>query len=376
MQFLVIAEEVSFLMLAILFFGTVLQWNSLHSPVAKSFLFCLGAGMIALAADAVSYLIEGSGCSKWFETFIAFLSYFSTDLLLITFGLYLRIIFNRETSVHFPAYRICLVFVIADVIFLIAGCATGKLFSVSDGIFHYGTWDRFAGLLPTIGLLVCLAAVSHNKDKLRHLEFWAVVLYLMIPIISFLLVFLFGFPNIAYVSIAFSMLVIYVLFQATELEAGKMREQLLEEMTTVDVLTGLGNRRAFQIYLDTLPTDSPTGVLYCDLNGLKNANDTQGHASGDMLIRKFAELLKKSFRKGDCYRISGDEFIAVLSPIPETRFREKEADFRALVAANDDIAAIGSSFGAYSGDFTVITEAEDNMYIDKNAYYERTGRSR
>lgn len=50
-----------------------------------------------------------------------------------------------------------------------------------------------------------------------------------------------------------------------------------------------------------------------DLNGLKGANDTLGHAAGNELIRGAADCLRAAFGAfGDIYRIGGDEFAAIL----------------------------------------------------------------
>jgi diguanylate cyclase (GGDEF)-like protein len=84
-----------------------------------------------------------------------------------------------------------------------------------------------------------------------------------------------------------------------------------------DSLTGLMNRRgwdtvAFEVEKNLLagPVDGDVAVIYMDLNDLREVNNTQGHDSGDDLIRRAAVALAKSIRKGDfAARIGGDEFM-------------------------------------------------------------------
>lgn len=86
-------------------------------------------------------------------------------------------------------------------------------------------------------------------------------------------------------------------------------------LSTHDALTGLGNRLAFDDALLALDARGPhpIGVLMVDLDGLKQVNDQQGHAAGDALLRRVADVLRATFRVDDVIaRIGGDEF-AVLT---------------------------------------------------------------
>ena len=57
----------------------------------------------------------------------------------------------------------------------------------------------------------------------------------------------------------------------------------------------------------------PVSIVMADIDGLKKINDFQGHASGDQLLKRAADVLAKSFRGEDMVaRIGGDEFAALL----------------------------------------------------------------
>lgn len=88
-----------------------------------------------------------------------------------------------------------------------------------------------------------------------------------------------------------------------------------------DGLTGLPNRRAFERQLmQEIGRSTRHGhalsVAMFDLDGLKAANDSQGHAAGDAILRGAARVLRAVLRAHDgCFRLGGDEFAAIL---PET----------------------------------------------------------
>lgn len=97
-------------------------------------------------------------------------------------------------------------------------------------------------------------------------------------------------------------------------------ESLLTSMraATSDELTGLLNRRGFyamssQILSQAQRKALSVGVMYFDLNGFKEINDSYGHAEGDRALQAFSEAMKKTFRTGDAIaRVGGDEFIALM----------------------------------------------------------------
>ena len=103
----------------------------------------------------------------------------------------------------------------------------------------------------------------------------------------------------------------------------KMKYQYSEKefMSVLDGLTGLYNRRQFEIGLEQEynrtkrhPADFSLAIL--DIDFFKKVNDTYGHQYGDYVLKTVADLMKQAFRKTDLlYRYGGEEFVMIM---PET----------------------------------------------------------
>ena len=95
-------------------------------------------------------------------------------------------------------------------------------------------------------------------------------------------------------------------------------EARLTYAATHDALTGLRNRQAFQAELDkSLARAARNGwrvaVLFIDLDGFKQVNDTLGHAAGDIVLAEAARRFKSVLRASDTIaRLGGDEFVVVV----------------------------------------------------------------
>jgi diguanylate cyclase (GGDEF)-like protein len=113
------------------------------------------------------------------------------------------------------------------------------------------------------------------------------------------------------------------LSQATLLEAeGKLLEsqRVLEEAAMIDSLTGVANRRAFDISLEqewrrALRKNEGIAILLLDVDHFKNMNDTYGHPQGDECLRAVAAALRGCLsRSGDFLaRYGGEEFACILA---------------------------------------------------------------
>lgn len=162
----------------------------------------------------------------------------------------------------------------------------------------------------------------------------------------------------------------------------------LEVQATSDPLTGLANRRRSEEFLATEVARSeryqtPLALILGDIDGFKAANDSHGHAFGDVILREFAAVLVETLRDVDLAgRWGGEEFLVVL---PGTdlagaleaaeRIRATFAD-RAFRIARDAETAITVSFGVSEhwlgmDKEALVSAADDALYAAK-----RGGRNR
>jgi diguanylate cyclase (GGDEF)-like protein len=97
----------------------------------------------------------------------------------------------------------------------------------------------------------------------------------------------------------------------------KKVEITLRDLTFIDELTGLYNRRGFltlarQHINISNRTQKDILLLFADLDGMKKINDELGHHQGDMALIDTANILRKTFRESDIIaRIGGDEFVVL-----------------------------------------------------------------
>ncbi|HWE54070.1 MAG TPA: diguanylate cyclase [Acidimicrobiales bacterium] len=96
-------------------------------------------------------------------------------------------------------------------------------------------------------------------------------------------------------------------------------EDEVRQLSLVDELTGLYNRRGFNLLAGReLRSIQRTGrralVMYIDIDGLKKANDTKGHEAGDRLLARAADVLRSVCRETDvAARLGGDEFAVFMT---------------------------------------------------------------
>lgn len=170
-----------------------------------------------------------------------------------------------------------------------------------------------------------------------------------------------------------------------------LRDQIEEsfELAITDGLTGLHNRRYMEIHLATLLCDAvrsgrELAILITDIDHFKAINDTYGHDSGDFVLKKFAERLRRNTRQSDlACRMGGEEFLLIMpntglsgayrigerirTRIASEAFQTGQAS-RLRVTASVGIAAIA---GESDTPESILKRADNALYAAK-----RRGRNR
>jgi diguanylate cyclase (GGDEF)-like protein len=111
--------------------------------------------------------------------------------------------------------------------------------------------------------------------------------------------------------LVFVVVMIYARVLMGRVEASRLHA---ERAMHRDPLTGLLNRRGFELEAERILTDPACGsrctLLFADLDGFKSVNDDLGHAAGDQVLRRVAAILTDTARTDDiCGRYGGDEFV-------------------------------------------------------------------
>jgi diguanylate cyclase (GGDEF)-like protein len=147
-----------------------------------------------------------------------------------------------------------------------------------------------------------------------------------------------------------------------------------EASAMTDALTGIGNRRAFDLCCEReeqrcRDVGQRLSVLQLDLDGLKSINDRHGHGAGDSLIRRAAQTLRVHLR-GDAHlaRTGGDEFVALLPGCGVAEARQIGDRLRAAL----ETAGVQASLGCaerkpHRGLGEALQQADRAMYADKAA---------
>lgn len=153
-------------------------------------------------------------------------------------------------------------------------------------------------------------------------------------------------------------------------------------LATHDALTGLINRREFEVRLGQAITSARKGeaehtLCYIDLDKFKIVNDSCGHHAGDELLRQVTALLKSRVRDRDSLaRLGGDEFALLLQNCPQSYAIEIANEILNILASfsfqwSGKIFTIGASIGitpidSGSGSMeSVLQDADTACYVAK-----------
>lgn len=169
------------------------------------------------------------------------------------------------------------------------------------------------------------------------------------------------------------------------LEREQQASQALQEQLRRDPLTGCLNRQALYEELQAQWNlyrrhQTPSTILFIDLNDFKQINDNHGHIAGDQALLLLAEKLQQIIRISDSLaRYAGDEFVVVLpqTTVPEAQHVVDKIRREVLTFDTDDgcqVAvpfSIGLAFVGYpdiSGPNSWVAAADQAMYLDKGRY--------
>ena len=206
---------------------------------------------------------------------------------------------------------------------------------------------------------------------------------LSLPVLTLLVAGMDAFNPCAFFVLLFLLSLLVQSFAAVrgylKLRENALKSDLYRHMATMDTMTGLENRNAYNdLALQMADSPTPGWVAVMDLNRLKVINDTLGHKSGDALLLSFAQHMRAvsaSLRDSRLYRIGGDEFLLFTrepADFPMARWLQQQRDAWAHNPTPAHTSAADFAFGAqyWAGDSSfesAVMLADGKMYEDKQA---------
>ncbi|HYM72162.1 MAG TPA: GGDEF domain-containing protein [Stellaceae bacterium] len=165
-------------------------------------------------------------------------------------------------------------------------------------------------------------------------------------------------------------------------ELAEARERIvqLERLADEDSLAPVANRRAFVRELGRMIAFSrryniPSSVIYFDVNGMKQINDTHGHPAGDAALRHVADILCKNVRSSDIVgRLGGDEFGVILAQTSQEQANAKGKSLAHAIGATrlrwgKLRIRVSAAYGVYS--FSGADDAQIAIEAADKAMYQR-----
>ncbi len=143
----------------------------------------------------------------------------------------------------------------------------------------------------------------------------------------------------------------------------------LESMSYHDQLTGALNRHALTRTLERLRNKNiRVGLIYCDLMGLKQINDTRGHDEGDTLIQEAYQFLQTRSKDSPVFRLGGDEFMVLCENMERRQFDEILHAISRQETYDKVKMAVGYAWREGTDiDFSeMLLKADEDMYRDKS----------
>ena len=145
----------------------------------------------------------------------------------------------------------------------------------------------------------------------------------------------------------------------------------LKNLSYVDSLTYAQNRNHFNEYIEQNRNKElhSLGVIYLDLNGLKEVNDKMGHIAGDTLIITASYVLQEIFLDNS-YRVGGDEFVVIEQDVSELLFFDQYSKLLNRMKELEISVATGCVWKETCTNLSeILQEADQKMYEDKKHYY-------
>lgn len=354
-------------------------YNNVDKKVSRSMVFfraCVFLCLAGLLSDGTIYVMTSIPSLNHLAPFFLYTSYVLTNALVIAFALYYQSIAQKDSDRMSRIILSEIVLSSIDFVLFSFGSLTGKLIYSTESYTVSGPWYMLTVTLRILCIGILFLYVMKVRKTIGPLYTVILSSFFIFTVVICILGFIIPIFKSNYVATAFAAVLSYVFIQSKSIAEANVRAETYNSLSVRDFLTGLKNRRGFSEAVQSLDPNSEVGVIYCDINGLKRVNDNYGHRSGDLMIQRLAGILNQHFPDGESFRMSGDEFVVVISLLGINDFSMRFRRFKKALYDNDQIAVCGYSKGAASEMKELVRQAEEKMYTEKKLYYMSTGKDR
>lgn len=346
MEFVAELIQLNFLsVVATLFMGFFLVINKKYEPVLTSFFRPMFYFLIVLIiVDNIDYNMYDGHIPAMAHTLVAFIGYNMRILIL------LRIVTIMDYNITGHVRKSLSIPLIINFFILLLSFKTHLVFWYDNtGAFQRGPLGYSTHITMIAYLLYALNLAQVSYKKGSKAEAILIIMESMLAVLGTIIEVLFPIRGILAGVIALSMVFYYL-----HLHICKFYK---------DPLTGALNRASF--YADLKQYEGNITAIYSiDLNGLKTANDTYGHETGDKLLKDATESLQQCMLP-QCYlyRTGGDEFVILCIGLGKHQVQK-------LTAKLFDCQSNGCDFAFGMHEFTkdlqtTFRMADDAMYTNK-----------
>ena len=343
----------------------------------RHFRRCMWVVLVGLGVECLALSLNGRENMTVAVLLLYYAGYVLLDVLTIVYSHYLIYLVEesarRFTQIQARAVTVALSL---DICILTAGVITGKFFTVTNGLYTLGPWADYMGKACILCFFVMCILYVFKYRAFRIKSRLFVVLIVAVPMGATIINIIYKVEGFGFLGAAVSMNVVYVILESKIIAEAVANAKKYNEISENDQLTGLKNRRGYQKVLDGISDGDCVGVVFADVNSLKELNDSEGHEAGDKLIKRVADIIKNAVPGGITCRISGDEFVCIVKNVDPDAFADRMKNLEAIMRENDRIAAIGYDAGDGKNIYGLIKSAEKIMYTDKQNYYKETGKDR
>lgn len=263
--------------------------------------------------------------------------------------------------------------------------------------WRFGFAQYTIGLIP-FGYYMCVTLIDEPKKKYlvptllglaalfsfigcRMISMFTGALFpLNVSPVAELLIYIFN--SICNFGFLFLVTLIFIMDMQAATNLLRNQNVALDNMASIDPLTGLYNRRSMQDFFDTaLKAEENFCLIMCDIDNFKKVNDTYGHDFGDVVLKEISQIIRNQVNShGNVCRWGGEE-ILIMTKVPLDHTCKIAENIRAEVETHSfrlHETAIHCSLTLGVATHRLGNGVEDTItHADKRLYYgKKNGKNR